>query len=720
MRFGFALALLAACSGSGSSAGPRDGAPGDGGDTSDDGGATDDPDAGGVPVVCSTVQRGVSGTTIDAVITEDAPNAVQGDGTSLWTGVTPQGTAQSLLAFDLSMVPAGAPVQSATLALYVAADTTTGIGVHRIVAPWNEVEVTWNSFEAAYVPIPDASFSTGLYGTLDIDVTGLVQGWTAGDHANHGLLLEEADGERTGYSASEHTSADRRPALTVCWEATDAPPASCSDGVVDDGEECDDANDSNEDDCANDCKDATCGDGHVHAGVEECDDGNGANTDGCLNDCVLATCGDGHVREDVETCDDMNEDDTDGCPGSCITAFCGDGFVEDGVDECDDGNNDPDDGCDAVCVEEYCGDGIVQPSSEACEDNNDTNGDGCDNDCTFTTDITWETHAPQLINGDLECSLGFSTTGRRVAIDGDGTLYAALVCGGAVYVVASSDGGATFDDPVPLGITGVGEVAVAGGVAGVVHVAAVTTSGQGALVYSRSSNAGASFSTPVVIDTIVQTDRLSVTSRGSRVYLLAKSFTADTPLHLWRNDAGGVGSFTDTDVALDVSYFDVLIDPSNDDVWIAANYPGSVRARRSTDDGATFGATFVPTGTMAYGDWTLGGGDILTAGYGNTVVLRIPTGAPSTSNSATGLPLSDAKMRAISATPSGDAYVATRTTGGAIQLDQLLHAASAVSAPARTLTAAGTAPGVVALPDDLGAAVIYQVGTDVYVTVQTY
>ena len=42
-----------------------------------------------------------------------------------------------------------------------------------------------------------------------------------------------------------------------------------------------------------------CGDGRLDGG-EECDDGNDADTDACLTSCRWASCGDGHVRAGVE------------------------------------------------------------------------------------------------------------------------------------------------------------------------------------------------------------------------------------------------------------------------------------------------------------------------------------------------------------------------------------------------------------------------------------
>ena len=47
---------------------------------------------------------------------------------------------------------------------------------------------------------------------------------------------------------------------------------------------------------------AVCGDGLV-GGSEQCDDGNADDTDGCVS-CAFASCGDGHLRAGVEACDD--------------------------------------------------------------------------------------------------------------------------------------------------------------------------------------------------------------------------------------------------------------------------------------------------------------------------------------------------------------------------------------------------------------------------------
>lgn len=63
---------------------------------------------------------------------------------------------------------------------------------------------------------------------------------------------------------------------------------------------------------------------------------------------VDTTCGDG-VLEYGEQCDDANTQPGDGCDASCRReSICGDGVIEYG-EQCDDGNTQPDDGCNSGC-----------------------------------------------------------------------------------------------------------------------------------------------------------------------------------------------------------------------------------------------------------------------------------------------------------------------------------------------------------------------------------
>jgi cysteine-rich repeat protein len=154
-----------------------------------------------------------------------------------------------------------------------------------------------------------------------------------------------------------------------------------------------------------------CGNGLPDEG-EECDDGNDTQGDGCENDCTLPACGNGIVDSiptvdadgdgdlDVETCDDgaQNVDLADRCRTVCQLPFCGDA-IQDTGEECDDGDADHGNGnqnqpnaCRTTCVNPTCGDGIVDfediinpgefdpGEGEACDDGNNINDDGCNFD----------------------------------------------------------------------------------------------------------------------------------------------------------------------------------------------------------------------------------------------------------------------------------------------------------------------------------------------------
>ncbi len=213
-------------------------------------------------------------------------------------------------------------------------------------------------------------------------------------------------------------------------ETTGDPPM-CGDGVVDDGEECDDGNDDNTDDCVDECVAAACGDGHVWAGTEACDDGGESET--CNADCTAAACGDGVLNMAAgEGCDDGNTDDGDGCSAMCTNEDCGDGVVN-GLEECDDGNDVDGDDCTNMCLNAVCGDSVVwdmENGMEACDDGNAEDGDNCTNMCLAPVcgdGIVWN-----MGDGTEECDDGNDddtdecVSGCLNAVCGDGFVLAGV------------------------------------------------------------------------------------------------------------------------------------------------------------------------------------------------------------------------------------------------------------------------------------------------------
>ncbi|MFH2007788.1 MAG: DUF4215 domain-containing protein [bacterium] len=201
---------------------------------------------------------------------------------------------------------------------------------------------------------------------------------------------------------------------------TDCTTSTCGNGIVEQGELCDDGNASNTDACLNTCLPATCGDGFLWVGVEGCDDGNTNNGDGCNAQCQSEDCGNGVVGVG-EQCDDGNFNNNDGCPdgigGSCQFAFCGDGWLRTSglpaeIEACDDGNIMDHDGCSATCQPEpgwicsgtpslcttVCGDGIVR-GVEECDDGFVANGDGCSAVCTVEPGWQCDLGNPSNCNG---------------------------------------------------------------------------------------------------------------------------------------------------------------------------------------------------------------------------------------------------------------------------------------------------------------------------------
>lgn len=206
---------------------------------------------------------------------------------------------------------------------------------------------------------------------------------------NGGRMLP---GEEEGDEASSSGESTSTGVESTSESTSDA--GVCGDGVLDEGEGCDDGNDVDEDGCPSGAvggcaAEGVCGDGIVWSGMEGCDDGNSMGGDGCEEDCTVTPageCGNGEV-ESGEGCDDGNAVDEDGCPsgamGGCAAeARCGDGILWAGMEGCDDGNEVEEDGCPSgaagMCAAEAsCGDGFVWAGMEGCDDGNDVEEDGC-------------------------------------------------------------------------------------------------------------------------------------------------------------------------------------------------------------------------------------------------------------------------------------------------------------------------------------------------------
>jgi len=206
----------------------------------------------------------------------------------------------------------------------------------------------------------------------------------------------------------------------------------CGNGLVDEGEECDDGKNGDPyDGCRDDCKftckqNSDCSNGNICDGEERCNIEthiceNGVSMENCnicfpspdlkiclFGSCVAPICGDGCVTSEAgEFCEPPNEL---GCDSECHYLCASDEDCPDDEDICNgeeycnttthlcDRQNVPPQGflcsetprkicISQVCQESICGDGFIDSGAipaEECDDGNNDPDDGCKNDCMFT------------------------------------------------------------------------------------------------------------------------------------------------------------------------------------------------------------------------------------------------------------------------------------------------------------------------------------------------
>jgi hypothetical protein len=173
-------------------------------------------DACDVQAQCVVVQRGTYGSVQDTHI-QPGVSWAYGDYPYIVTNTLPEGPMPGVLAFDLSFIPAGSDVESATLSLshpWKASAST--IEVHRVNGPWQESTAHAGNFPG-YTPAVEATISTVAQAdaVVTTNVAALVQSWVDGS-PNYGIALQDVNG-RTEIRSSEQVNVARRPKLEVCY-----------------------------------------------------------------------------------------------------------------------------------------------------------------------------------------------------------------------------------------------------------------------------------------------------------------------------------------------------------------------------------------------------------------------------------------------------------------------------------------------------------------------
>lgn len=170
---------------------------------------------------CVTIQRGATGNIYDTALLGDYSGWATGGDYSLHTGASSGGNRNiSLLKADLSPIPQGAVLVSATLNLKASwSADNSNVNVYPVLAPWDEATATTSNFNVATGIGANAigSFPGGNGGAKNVNVTPLVGQWLSGAVANNGVALNDA-GASSHLLWSSECSPDNQPSLTVCYD----------------------------------------------------------------------------------------------------------------------------------------------------------------------------------------------------------------------------------------------------------------------------------------------------------------------------------------------------------------------------------------------------------------------------------------------------------------------------------------------------------------------
>ncbi|HEX6764987.1 MAG TPA: DNRLRE domain-containing protein, partial [Polyangiaceae bacterium] len=174
-----------------------------------------------------------AGTT-DTTLHQAAPTTNFGnDSTVLVDGDDGAGAdLSSLLRWDVSQIPAGSAVTSASVTLSIVNPTGNTYNLFSLARPWNELEATWNNATSSTAWATPGAFAasdrnatilgsvTGPIGsvTIPLNAAGVsaVQAWVNG--SNNGLVISDSAGtDGIDFASSENATLASRPKLTVTW-----------------------------------------------------------------------------------------------------------------------------------------------------------------------------------------------------------------------------------------------------------------------------------------------------------------------------------------------------------------------------------------------------------------------------------------------------------------------------------------------------------------------
>jgi hypothetical protein len=356
-----------------------------------------DNDGDGVGNVCDTSDPDSCNAFVeaDAWLEEEEPDGNNGNATQLRSRSLTGDSRRPVFRFDLSPIPVGTTVTSATgwFHVLIGDNTSQPVNVHRITDAWTEDQVDWSNTANDLDVTPAGSFNpVDPQAWVGVDLAALVQAWIDGTYPNQGVMfLSTSVDVESHYASKEQQGGAQRACLDIVSQCLSPDHDSDGDGVPDASDGCPnnpgkiepgicgcaEPDTDSDGDGAADCED-NCP-AIINADQADADaDGSGDVCDTCPLDSVNDADGD-TVCADADNCPlvpntaqadtdlDGTGDACDGCPLDPDDDFDNDGICGD-VDNCpataNPGQADTD------------SDGI----GDACEAPNDADGDGVPDD----------------------------------------------------------------------------------------------------------------------------------------------------------------------------------------------------------------------------------------------------------------------------------------------------------------------------------------------------
>ncbi|MFH1755152.1 MAG: DNRLRE domain-containing protein [Candidatus Latescibacterota bacterium] len=159
----------------------------------------------------------------DCWLKESSPSENHGIDLQLYSNNKPGDHFRAVFRFDLSAIPAGERILSATALFFVTGADPSGdpVDIHRITDDWTELGATWATLGTAYdIATVYGSLTPSSLGAVTADITSLAREWSEGTRPNKGLMLISTSADaQSAYASKESPVVSSQPSLLVVTDS---------------------------------------------------------------------------------------------------------------------------------------------------------------------------------------------------------------------------------------------------------------------------------------------------------------------------------------------------------------------------------------------------------------------------------------------------------------------------------------------------------------------